>query len=78
MYGLPYNVDTESVQNLFNIAAVPEWSTLRKDRSSAVLAFRHKLAASLIVLRFDRSRPWGGTGEKLTVQVGPIAELLCE
>lgn len=69
VYGLPYNVDTESVQNLFNIAAVPEWSTLRKDRSSAVLAFRHKLAASLIVLRFDRSRPWGGTGEKLTVQL---------
>ena len=67
--GLPYNVTQADVVAFFDIRACPVFSTLRRDQVSAVLAMRHWRAAALLVTHFDRSRPWGLTGDRLAIKI---------
>jgi len=67
--GLPYNISQADAMAFFDIRASEEYSVLRRDKVSAVLALRHFKAATLLVAGFDRSRPWGLTGERLSFTI---------
>lgn len=66
---LPYNVTQADVQAFFDIRPSNEYSVLRRDRVSAVLAMRHFKAAAVVIASFDCSRPWGLTSDRLSIKM---------
>ena len=75
--GLPYNVTQADVLAYFDVRGAEQWSALRRDKTSAVLAMRHWDAAMLLVTYFDRTRPWGLNSGWLSVEIVDATSALC-
>ncbi|EKX39471.1 hypothetical protein GUITHDRAFT_154425, partial [Guillardia theta CCMP2712] len=51
--GLPWDVKTEEVHTFFNLVPMSQFSSLRQEKDSAVLVYKHRAISSTISSRFD-------------------------